>query len=100
MLDIQTLPAFQREQEAIRAHRRAVRLAEGLLLALQLKPNDRELVVWLAGADRRDNHDALVAWVIQQLQDPSLDPGAPELSILMERLTRHLNEITDDIASI
>ncbi|HZR37946.1 MAG TPA: hypothetical protein VFA75_21420 [Nevskia sp.] len=89
------LPAFAREQQAIQRHRRAVRLADGLLLALRVNAQGRDLVAWLADAGCRDNRDALVTWVVKQLKDAAPDPGAAELFTLMERLTRHLNRVAE-----
>jgi len=97
MASMVMLSAFRSEQQKIEQHRRAIRLADGLLLALRLNPHSHELIAWVADTRCRDNRDALTVWVVGQLNDFPLDTGASELLTLMERLTCSLNRIADGV---
>lgn len=89
------LEALDREARDLQQHRRARRLARGLLNQLGLYPESLDLVGWLDGEMQSTNLSMLTDWVLSQLEDEALDledgGGSEALGLeLLRRFQHHL----------
>lgn len=76
-------------------HHRAIRHADGLIYACGIQPTGRELICWLGHAGIRNNRDAIIFWVLNQISDPNWNPDDLEIGVLLNRLKDRIREITD-----